>query len=106
MITCVRSSAVHHNAHMKIYRALEERGLALAFHSAINPGEPVFKNLNRFASVHALGFPFYHILHMTNWITNGLSERFPNLPVIWFHAGLPRPPPLILRLLLSYLLRI
>src|SRR5215471_14255708 len=63
MITCVRSLAVHLNAHMKIYRALEERGLVLSFHSAINPGEPVFKNLNRFASVHALGFPFYNILH-------------------------------------------
>src|SRR5215831_10488785 len=58
MITCVRTLAVHHNAHMKIYRALEERGLALAFHSAINPGEPAFKNLNRFASVHALACTF------------------------------------------------
>src|SRR5712691_9084800 len=43
MITCVRSLAVHHNAHMKVYRALEERGLVLSFHSAINPGEPVFR---------------------------------------------------------------
>jgi len=67
MITCVRSLPVHHNAHMKIYRALEERGLALSFHSAINPTEPVFKSLNRFASVHGLGFPFYNILHVTNW---------------------------------------
>jgi len=63
----VRSLPVHHNAHMKIYRALEERGLALSFHSAINPTEPVFKSLNRFASVHGLGFPFYNILHVTNW---------------------------------------
>ena len=105
MITCVRSLAVHHNAHMKIYRALEERGLALAFHSAINPGEPVFKNLNRFASVHALGFPFYHILHMTNWVTNGLSERFPKLPVIWIEGGLAWVPFLMQRLDHEYMLR-
>jgi uncharacterized protein len=105
MITCVRSLAVHHNAHMKIYRALEERGLALAFHSAINPGEPVFKNLNRFASVHALGFPFYNILHMTNWVTNGLGERFPKLPVIWIEGGLAWVPFLMQRLDHEYMLR-
>ena len=105
MITCVRCLAVHHNAHMKIYRALEERGLALAFHSAINPGEPVFKNLNRFASVHALGFPFYNILHMTNWVTNGLGERFPKLPVIWIEGGLAWVPFLMQRLDHEYMLR-
>jgi predicted TIM-barrel fold metal-dependent hydrolase len=105
MITCVRSLAVHHNAHIKIYRALEERGLALAFHSAINPGEAVFKNLNRFASVHALGFPFYSILHMTNWVTNGLGERFPKLPVIWIEGGLAWIPFLMQRLDHEYMLR-
>ena len=62
MITSVRTLPVHHNAYMKVYRAIEERGLALCFHSAINIGEPVFKSLNRFASVHALGFPFYNML--------------------------------------------
>jgi uncharacterized protein len=105
MITCVRSLAVHHNAHMKIYRALEERGLALSFHSAINPGEPVFKSLNRFASVHALGFPFYNILHLTNWVTNGLGERFPKLPVIWIEGGLAWIPFLMQRLDHEYMLR-
>ncbi len=79
MITSVRGQPVHHNRHMKVFRALEERGLPLAFHSAINPMEPVFKTLNRFASVHGLGFPFYNILHMTNWVTNGIGERFPKL---------------------------
>ena len=92
MITSVRSLPVHHNSCMKVYRAIEERGLALCFHSAINMGEPVFKSLNRFASVHALGFPFYNILHMTNWVTNGLGERFPKLPVIWIEGGLAWVP--------------
>ena len=91
--------------HMKIYRALEERGLALSFHSAINPGEPVFKSLNRFASVHALGFPFYNILHLTNWVTNGLCERFPKLPVIWIEGGLAWIPFLMQRLDHEYMLR-
>jgi len=105
MITSVRSLPVHHNAYMKVYRAMEERGLALCFHSAINIGEPVFKSLNRFASVHALGFPFYNLLHMTNWITNGIGERFPKLPVIWIEGGLAWVPFLMQRLDHEYMLR-
>ena len=105
MITSVRGQPVHHNRHMKVFRALEERGLPLAFHSAINPMEPVFKTLNRFASVHGLGFPFYNILHMTNWITNGLGERFPKLPVIWIEGGLAWIPFLMQRLDHEFMLR-
>ena len=105
MITSVRGQPVHHNRHMKVFRALEERGLPLAFHSAINPMEPVFKTLNRFASVHGLGFPFYNILHMTNWVTNGIGERFPKLNVIWIEGGLAWIPFLMQRLDHEFMLR-
>jgi predicted TIM-barrel fold metal-dependent hydrolase len=105
MITSVRGQPVHHNRHMKVFRALEERGLPLAFHSAINPMEPVFKTLNRFASVHGLGFPFYNILHMTNWVTNGIGERFPKLPVVWIEGGLAWIPFLMQRLDHEFMLR-
>jgi predicted TIM-barrel fold metal-dependent hydrolase len=105
MITSVRGLPVHHNRYMKVYRALEERGLSLSFHSAINPTEPVFKTLNRFASVHGLGFPFYNILHVTNWVTNGLGERFPKLPVIWIEGGLAWIPFLMQRLDHEFMLR-
>lgn len=88
MVTAVRTLPVHHNSLMKVYRAVEERGLSLAFHSGINTGEAVFKGLNRFAAVHGLGFPFYAILHCTNWVTNGMCERFPKMPVIWIEGGL------------------
>src|SRR5258708_3703874 len=37
MITCVRACAEHDKSHMKVYRALAERCLTRAFHSAINP---------------------------------------------------------------------
>jgi hypothetical protein len=50
---------------MKLYRAIEERGLVLSFHSATNWGENVFRGLNRFISVHALGFSFYNIRQHT-----------------------------------------
>lgn len=105
MVTAVRTLPVHHNSYMKVYRAIEERGLALSFHSGVNMGEPFFKSLNRFASVHALGFTFYNILHMTNWITNGLGERFPKLPVIWIEAGLAWVPFLMQRLDHEHMLR-
>jgi predicted TIM-barrel fold metal-dependent hydrolase len=105
MITSVRGQPVHHNRYMKVYRALEERNLPLSFHSAINPSEPVFKTLNRFASVHGLGFPFYNILHVTNWVTNGIGERFPKLKVIWIEGGLAWVPFLMQRLDHEFMLR-
>ncbi len=105
MVTTVRTLPVHDNAYMKVYRAIEERGLALSFHSGPNWGEPVFKSCNRFLSVHALGFTFYNILHLTNWVINGIGERFPKLPVIWVEAGLAWIPFLMQRLDHEYMLR-
>jgi hypothetical protein len=105
MVTTVRTLPVHDNAYMKCYRAMEERGLALSFHSGPNWGEPVFKSCNRFISVHALGFSFYNILHLTNWVVNGIGERFPKLPVIWIEAGLAWVPFLMQRLDHEYMLR-
>src|SRR6266853_800942 len=53
MVTTVRSDmGVHDNAYMKVYRAIEERGLVLSFHSGPNWGEPIFKSCNRFLAVH------------------------------------------------------
>jgi predicted TIM-barrel fold metal-dependent hydrolase len=105
MVTTVRNIGVHDNALMRVYRAIEERGLTLAFHSGPNWQEPVFKSCNRFLSVHALGFSFYNILHCTNWVINGMGERFPKLPVIWIEAGLAWIPFLMQRLDHEYMLR-
>jgi predicted TIM-barrel fold metal-dependent hydrolase len=105
MVTTVRSLAVSDNAYMKVYRAMEERGLGLAFHSGPNWNEPVFRSCNRFLSVHALGFSFYNILHCTNWVINGIGERFPKLNVIWIEAGLAWIPFLMQRLDNEYMMR-
>lgn len=105
MVTTVRKLPVHDNAYMKVYAALQERGLSLSFHSGPNWDEPVFRTCNRFISVHALTFPFYNILHLTNWVINGLGERFPKLPVIWIEAGLAWVPFLMQRLDHEYMLR-
>jgi predicted TIM-barrel fold metal-dependent hydrolase len=105
MVTTVRNLQVNDNAYMKVYRAMEERGLALSFHSGPNWSEPVFRACNRFISVHALGFSFYNILHCTNWVINGMGERFPKLPVIWIEAGLAWIPFLMQRLDNEYMMR-
>ena len=86
MVTTVRNTGVQENQYMKVYRAIEERGLVLSFHSGPNWAEPIFKTCNRFLSVHALGFSWYNILHCTNWVINGMGERFPKLPVMWIEV--------------------
>jgi uncharacterized protein len=106
MVTTVRSHmAVYDNAYMKLYRAMEERGLVLSFHSRPNWGEPIYKSCNRFLSAHALGFTWYNILQCTNWVINGMGERFPKLPVIWIESGLAWVPFLMQRLDHEYMLR-
>jgi len=105
MVTTVRNIPVHDNSLMKVYRAIEERGLVLSFHSAFNWNETIFKTCNRFLAVHALGFSWYNILHCTNWVINGMCERFPKLPVIWIESGLAWVPFLMQKLDHEYMLR-
>jgi uncharacterized protein len=105
MVTTVRNIPVHDNSLMKVYRAIEERGLVLSFHSAFNWNETIFKTCNRFLAVHALGFSFYNILHLTNWVTNAIPERFPKLPVIWIESGLAWVPFLMQRLDHEFMMR-
>jgi predicted TIM-barrel fold metal-dependent hydrolase len=106
MVTGVRPKlAVHDNLHMRTYRAIEERELALSFHPNVAWSESTFQSCNRFLSAHALSFTWYNILHCTNWIVNGMGERFPKLPVIWLEAGLAWIPFLMQRLDHEYMLR-
>lgn len=106
MVTSVREKmAVYDNAYMKLYRAIEERGLTLAFHSGPNWGSNTFQSCNRFISAHALGFSWFNIIHCTNWVVNGMGERFPKMPVLWIEAGLAWIPFLMQRLDHEFMLR-
>ena len=105
MVTSARYRPVHHNDYMRTYALLEEHGLPLAFHAAYNWNDQAMAMMNRFISVHALGFVFYNMVHMTNWIINGLPERFPKLKVIWIESGLAWVPFLMQRLDSEYLMR-
>ena len=106
MVTTVRPKmGVQDNAYMKVYRAIEERGLVLSFHSGPSWGDHTFQSCNRFLSAHALGFSWYNILHCTNWVVNGMGERFPKLPVLWIEAGLSWIPFVMQRIDHEYMLR-
>jgi uncharacterized protein len=105
MVTSVRYRPVHHNAYVPVYRALEERGLPLGFHAGYTWSDRSMEQLNRFLSVHALAFPFYNMVHLTNWVINGLPERFPGLDVIWIESGVAWLAFLMQRLDSEYLMR-
>lgn len=93
-----RYRPVHDNAYMRSYAMLEERGLKLAFHAAHDWMERPTSDHNRFLGVYALGAVQFHMTHMTNWIVNGLPERFPGLDLIWMEGGLAWVPFLMQRL--------
>jgi predicted TIM-barrel fold metal-dependent hydrolase len=105
MITTVRFEPSHGKGYMRLYRALEERGLPLGFHSGYNYHERSMEQFNKFLSVHALGFPYYAMAQATNWIVNGLPELFPKLKLLLIESGLAWVPFLMQRLDHSYMMR-
>lgn len=104
-VPSVRHKAVHHNDYMRIYAMLEERNLPIAFHAAYHWQDQSLSTINRFLGMHALGFVWCNMVHMTNWILNGIPERFPKLKSIWVESGLAWIPFLMQRLDDQYLMR-
>ena len=84
---------------------MQERNLPLAFHAAFNWADPGLSMTNRFIAVHALGFAWHNMLHLTNWVVNGMPERFPRLKTIWIESGLAWIPFLMQRLDNEYMMR-
>jgi len=105
MVTAPRERGVFDNAYMRLYAMLEERGLPLAFHGGFSWAEQSFKLANRFIVVHALGFTFFNMLHLSNWVMNALPERFPKLKTVWIESGLAWIPFLMQRLDNEYMMR-
>ena len=99
MVTSTRYRNVYENQYMKLYRAIEERGMPLGFHAGYSwLGDRRMESLNSFASVHAISFVLHNMVHLTNWVMNGLPEKFPNLNVLWIESGLAWLPFLMQRL--------
>ena len=98
MITCLQYQPLHRNVYMKVFDAINARRTALAFHSAPSWVERPFTVLDSFLGAHALGFPFYAMVHMTNVVLSGLPERFPDIRWIFMEAGQAWVPFCIARL--------
>src|ERR1700694_17005 len=105
LVACYRDRSVDDNAYMPLYAELERRRFPIAFHSSVEWTERHFAVMNRYLSIHALGMPFNHMVHMTNWVINGLPERFPGLRTIWIEGGLAFVPFLMQRLDSVYMMR-
>ncbi|MDP1602715.1 MAG: amidohydrolase family protein [Legionella sp.] len=104
-VPSVRHKAVHHNDYMRLYAMIEELGKPIAFHAAYNWSDPSLLQVNRFLGMHALGFVWCNMVHMTNWILNGIPVRFPKLKSIWVESGLAWVPFMMQRLDDQYLMR-
>jgi hypothetical protein len=104
-VVSTRYRPVHHNSYMRLYAALQATGKPLAFHSGFHWGDESMKQVNRFISMHAISFCYFNMIHLTNWIINGIPERFPNLKVIWVESGLAWLPFMMQRLDSEYLMR-
>jgi uncharacterized protein len=106
MVTSVRYKPVHHNQYMRLYRMIEELGKPIGFHAGPNwTSDGYVRQLNRFVTMHAISFPLCNMVHLTNWIMNGLNERFPKLDVIWIESGISWLAFLTQRLDSEYLMR-
>lgn len=103
LVTSQRQANVANSGYMRLYAELEERGLPLGFHAG--PDYQMERSVNRFLSVHALSFVTCNMVHLTNWVINGLNERFPKLNVIWIESGLAWIPFMMQRLDHEWLLR-
>ena len=84
----------------------EEREPAARLPRRASPGRDQSLQLcNRFIAVHALGFTWFNMLHMTNWLVNGMPERFPKLKTVWIESGLAWMPFLMQRLDNEFMMR-
>jgi predicted TIM-barrel fold metal-dependent hydrolase len=88
MVTSTHYRKNYENSYMRTYAALQERGLPLGFHAGFNWADQSLAMTNRFIAVHGLGFTFSNMVHMANWLVNGMPERFPKLKTIWIESGL------------------
>jgi predicted TIM-barrel fold metal-dependent hydrolase len=105
LVTSTRYQPVHANEYMRLYAMLEEADMPLGFHAHHNWNNEYTRQLNRFISMHAISFVLSNLVHMTNWVINGLPERFPKLKVMWIESGLAWVPFLMQRLDNEYLMR-
>ena len=105
LVTSSRHKPVHANEYMRTYAMLEEAGQPIGFHAHHNWHDEYTSQLNRFLSMHAISFVLCNLVHLTNWVINGLPERFPKLNVLWIESGIAWLAFVMQRLDNEYLMR-
>lgn len=104
-VTSTRYKPVHSNEYMRLYRMIEETGKPICFHAGYHWQDPSLATVPTFLGMHALGFVWCNMVHMTNWILQGIPERFPGLKSLWVESGLAWVPFLMQRLDDQFLMR-
>lgn len=104
-VTSTRYKPVHSNEYMRLYRMIEETGKPICFHAGYHWQDPSLATIPTFLGMHALGFVWCNMVHMTNWILQGIPERFPKLKSLWVESGLAWLPFLMQRLDDQFLMR-
>lgn len=102
-VTSQRQAHVASAPYMRLYAEIEATGKPLGFHAG--PDYMFEKSVNRFLSMHALSFVTCNMVHLTNWVINGMCERFPKLKVIWIESGIAWLPFMMQRLDHEFALR-
>ena len=95
-VTQVALDLFHAKEYLEVYAALQERNLALGFHS--DGYWPQFSMFDTFLGAHALSFPAYNAMSLINWVWNGMPERYPRLRCVFFEAGASIIPMVMARL--------
>jgi predicted TIM-barrel fold metal-dependent hydrolase len=106
MVTTVRSNmAVNDNAYMKTVSG--DRGTRPRAVVPLRPelGRADLQELQPLHVGACARLLLVQHLHCTNWVVNGMGERFPKLPVVWIESGLAWVPFLMQRLDHEYMLR-
>jgi predicted TIM-barrel fold metal-dependent hydrolase len=106
VVASPRYEKVQSKGMARVFSAMEERGLVLAFHGIANWEEPSLAAINRWGAVQALGVPHSNMTHMTNWLISGMPERFPKLNVLWLESGVAWAHYLMQRLDNMYMKRV
>jgi uncharacterized protein len=106
VVASPRYEKVQSKGMMRVFSAMEERGMVLGFHGMANWEEPSLAAIPRWGAVQAIGVPQSNMTHMANWLMSGMPERFPKLKVLWLESGVAWAHYLMQRLDSMYLTRV
>jgi uncharacterized protein len=106
VVASARYEKVQSKGMIRVFSAMEERGMVLAFHGTANWEEPNLAAIPRWGAVQAIGVPQSNMTHMANWLMSGMPERFPKLKVLWLESGVAWAHYLMQRLDSIYLTRV